>query len=751
MPGDVSAFVNRHIELAALDGALGAERHESHATVVAVITGTAGVGKTSLALRWAHSVRHRFPDGQLYVNLRGYDPGAPATGGQILTRFLRDLGVPTRAIPAEVDDRASLYRSVLAGRRVLIVLDNAATSAQVRPLLPGTNTCLTVVTSRDRMSALVARDGAVRVGLNVLQEDDAVALLGIMTSRYRTDDRRHELVELARLCARLPLALRVAAERAASRPMMRLDEVIADLRDESALWEALTPGDDDDSDAVRTVFAWSYRALPEPAARLFRLLGLHPGNQFSAEAAAALGGHDLRTTRRYLDALVGAHLLDQRAPGRYEFHDLLRAYAHDQARDIDDQTERTAALRRLVSWYLQAAATVLHHLTGFDTSAMLHSIPAEVDPLPPMLATSDAAQHWYTTECDNLAAATRAAADADLHPLAWRLAVVLGRICALQNAFDDWLATGHLGLTSAIAAGDLAGQAWTYANLGAAYLQSGRLDDAATSHRSALEIRQRLGDRRGEAMSHNALGLVALAARRLDDAVAAFTQGRHIAADLDDGYWIGNLDANRAQALLELQRHTEATLPLEDALRTLRRSGDRFGEGNALYLLSRLRRETGDLVSASAHIGAAITIAEHVDNPMWLGHWLVELGHIQRAAGEPGQALESYQRSATLQRRVGDRIREAIAIAAAGDAYQDLGRFDEAVDFYTVAAATQRDMHSRWHHACTLASWADASHRLGNTDSAQAHRAEALALLEHFHDPAATALRDRLQGQAPDG
>ncbi|MEV4141665.1 tetratricopeptide repeat protein [Dactylosporangium sp. NPDC049742] len=742
----MSAFVNRHIELATLDGALTAERHGSHAMVVAVITGTAGVGKTSLALRWSHSVRHLFPDGQLYVNLRGYDPGLPVVGGQVLARFLRDLGVPSAAIPAEVDDRAALYRSVIAGRRVLIVLDNAATSAQVRPLLPGTDTCLTVVTSRDRMSALVARDGAVRVGLNVLHEDDAVDLLGIMTSRYRTDDRRHELVELARLCARLPLALRVAAERAASRPMMRLDELIADLRDESALWEALTPGDTDDSDAVRTVFAWSYRALPESAARLFRLLGLHPGNQFSTEAAAALGRHDLRTARRYLDVLVGAHLLDQRAPGRYEFHDLLRAYAHDQARDTEDQMEQGAALRRIVSWYLQAAATVLRHLTGFDTSVLLHSVPAEVDPPLPMLATPNAAQHWYNTECDNLAAATRAAADADLHPLAWRLAVVLGRICALQNAFDDWLVTGRIGLTSAIAAGDLAGQAWTHANLGAAYLQSGRLDDAATSHRSALEIRQHLGDRRGEAMSHNALGLVALGARHLDAAVAAFSEGRHIAADLDDGYWIGNLDANRAQALLELHRHTEAALPLEDALETLRRAGDRFGEGNALYLLSRLRRETGDLVSAHVNIGAAITIAENADNQMWLGHWLVELGHIQRAAGEPGLALESYQRSATLQRRVGDRIREAIAIAAAGDVYQDLGRLEEAVDFYTVAAAAQRDMRSRWHHACTLASWADASQRLGDTENPVARRAEALALLEHFHDPAATALRDRLQG-----
>ncbi|PRY19311.1 ATP-binding protein [Pseudosporangium ferrugineum] len=229
LPGDVRGFVNRRSELSALTNLAGEQPDDPHAAAVTVITGTAGVGKTSLALHWAHRALDRFPDGQLYVNLRGYDPGQPAVPEEILDRFLRGLGVPATAIPVHLDERTSLYRSLMAGRRMLVVLDNAATAAQIRPLLPGTAACLVLVTSRSHLSGLVARDGAYRLGLDILHEDDAIALLGAVTARYRGQDQRHELVELARLCARLPLALRIAAERAASRPMMRLDELIADL------------------------------------------------------------------------------------------------------------------------------------------------------------------------------------------------------------------------------------------------------------------------------------------------------------------------------------------------------------------------------------------------------------------------------------------------------------------------------------------------------------------------------------------
>ncbi|WP_432993181.1 NB-ARC domain-containing protein [Dactylosporangium sp. CA-233914] len=495
LPGDVWGFVNRHAELAALTRVVAESRDAPFVAAVTVVTGTAGVGKTSLALHWAHSARAHFPDGQLYVNLRGYDPGQPVLPEQVLDGFLRDLGVPATAIPVHVEGRASLYRSLLAARRMLVVLDNAATTGQVRPLLPGTGSSLVVVTSRSRLSGLVARDGAFRIGLDILPEDDAVDVLGTVTARYRRRDQRHELVELARLCARLPLALRIAAERAASRPMMRLDELIADLRDESALWDALAAEGDDDADAVRTVFAWSYRALPELAARLFRLLGLHPGNEFGRHAAAALAGISAVHARQQLDVLVGAHLLEQPAPERYEFHDLLRAYAVDQVRHLESPEARAEASRRVLAWYLHTADAAQTRIAPFDRYELTDPVPADVVPLG--FDEYEAALRWYQIESANLVGATRAAAEANLHGTAWRLAAVLRGIYMHQNTFEDWLTTSRIGVDSAAQDSDQSGQAEALESLGRAYFQSRRLDEAEANHRAALAIRQRLGNRFG--------------------------------------------------------------------------------------------------------------------------------------------------------------------------------------------------------------------------------------------------------------
>ncbi|MBI0319464.1 ATP-binding protein, partial [Streptomyces javensis] len=258
LPGDVSGFVGRAAELAELDALHSSDGRDGVVPVV-VIAGTAGVGKTSLAVRLAHRISGRFPDGQLFVNLRGYDTGPPLAPAAALERFLRAFGVPAPAIPAGLEERAELYRSLVAGKQVLVVLDNAATVGQVRPLLPGTAGCLTVVTSRHRLSGLAVRDGARRITLGMLAEQESADLIAAATRGYRTGDDPAQIAELARLCARLPLALRIAAERAATHPLLALPELTAQLRDESTLWEALSSPDQEEADAVRTVFAWSYR------------------------------------------------------------------------------------------------------------------------------------------------------------------------------------------------------------------------------------------------------------------------------------------------------------------------------------------------------------------------------------------------------------------------------------------------------------------------------------------------------------
>ncbi|MPZ29228.1 MAG: AfsR family transcriptional regulator, partial [Micromonosporaceae bacterium] len=299
-------------------------------------------GKTALAVHWAHRVRDRFPDGQLYVNLRGYDPDQPVAPADALARFLTGLGVAGPDVPLELEDRAARYRSEVAGRRMLVVLDNAATVEQVRPLLPGTGKCLVAVTSRDSLAGLVAVDGAHRLDLDLLPPRDAVALLRRLVGE-RVDAEPEAALTLVDQCARLPLALRVAAELAASRPAVPLAELVAELSDRQRRLELLDAGGDPHA-AVRVVFSWSIRRLSPETARTFRLLGLHPGPDFDPYAAAALADTTLEQAGRELEQLVRAHLIHTTAPARYAMHDLLRIYAIQLVTEEDSDTDRQAAL-----------------------------------------------------------------------------------------------------------------------------------------------------------------------------------------------------------------------------------------------------------------------------------------------------------------------------------------------------------------------------------------------------------------------
>jgi DNA-binding SARP family transcriptional activator len=345
LPAPVAHFTGRASELAALTGALDQSGAGGPgAVVISVIEGTAGIGKTALAVRWAHQVADRFPDGQLYVNLRGYDRDQPMTPADALARFLRALGMAGQDIPADEDERAAQYRSLLADRRMLVVLDNAGSVEQVRPLLPGGPGCMVVVTSRDALAGLVARDGAGRLDLDLLPPGEAAGLLLALIGA-RVDADQGSAAALAALCGRLPLALRVAAELAASRPDVPLAALASELAGARRL-DLLQAGGDQRT-AVRAVFSWSYRHLDPGSARTFRLLGLHPGTDFEPYAAAAITGTGLDQVQGGLDRLVRAHLLQQTADQRYGMHDLLRGYAGELAA-LGGQDERRSALSRPV-------------------------------------------------------------------------------------------------------------------------------------------------------------------------------------------------------------------------------------------------------------------------------------------------------------------------------------------------------------------------------------------------------------------
>lgn len=751
LPGDVRGFVNRSREIEQLNAVLLDSHGDAVLGSVWVVVGTAGVGKTSLALHWAHQVRAQepFPHGQLYANLRGYDPGSPVTPMEVLTRFLRSLDVPARSIPPDIEAAAALYRSVLAGRRMLVILDNAATAAQVRPLLPGTPGCLVLITSRSRLSGLVARDGAHRLTLDVLKESEAVQLLRAVTHGYRSDSERDRLVELARLCARLPLALRIAAERAASRPHMDLTELIDDLRDESSLWDALSTGDEDEADAVRSVFAWSYRALSKEAARLFRLLGLHPGPEFSTWAAGALADEKPGRVRHLLDVLVGAHLLEHKAPDRYAFHDLLRAYATDQAHHEETRKNSTAAFVRLLDWYLHTADAAQSLVGPPGTDSVLDTRSGEASPL--VFNGYDDALRWYELERENLLGAARAAESAGLNAYAWQLPAVLRNIHSIFNPFEEWLTMGHIGLEAARRMNDRTAESEALENLGSAYTQSHQLTKGIEHHCAALTIRRDQGERAKEALSLNALGLTYLRTRQLQLASDHFKQAQLIFEERRDSHWKAVIQSNLTEVLYELRHVEAARRNVLSALDAHRRNGNPGGEGNALHLLSAIQHESGEYADASRSGEEAVAIARERQNRMWEGYWLLDLARAQRATGQLDDALLSYQRAASLQRRLGDRSREARAWHGTGEVYRDLDRAEEAVEFHRIAAGAHRDMSDQWHLALALDGLARALQQTGSEEArneARSHWSEAARVLSAFRDDYAVSLRARMAEQA---
>lgn len=747
LPGDVRGFVNRVVELGRLDEVLAAE--DPHSMVLSIIVGTAGVGKTSLAVHWAHRVRDRFPDGQLYVNLRGYDPGEPVTPDEALDRFLRALDVTPNAIPVEVQAKESLYRSLVADRRMLIILDNASSVRQVRPLLPGTASCVVLVTSRSRLSGLVARDGAQRVTIDTLTSSEAVSLLRLVAGTYRDNDDPEELAELARLCASLPLALRIAAERAASRPLMPLRDLIRDLRDESGLWDALSADDDEEADAVRTVFAWSYRALPPNAARLFHMLGLHPGAHFDARAAAALFGSSEREARRLLDVLIGAHLVEQPTPERYQFHDLLRAYSADQARHLESPQDQDAALTRLFDWYLHTAHSVAGILHIHWVTLELPSPAAGVTPF--IITDYAEAQRWYENERANLVAIVRAAAELHMDRVAWQLPVVMREVYSYRNPFEDWFTTTRIGLDAVRREGNRFGEALLLESLGWASRQTQRYQESIDFHSRALAIWQERGDRAGQALAITRLGLAHTDMRHLDTAREQYLLALEICNEIGHERGRAILTTNLGW-LYEHQGDFQQSIELSrQGAADMRALGDKLYEADALNQVARAYCGLEQWEEAVTHAEDALRIDQEEGHLTFEGFHLATYGAALRGSGRYGDSLTAYQRCAVIHRRLGDRAREGQALDGAGETYREMGHFDEAADFHRQAAAILRTVGDRWLLAVALDNLATTLNVAGHGDDAKTHWREVLPLVVEYSDPVAAKLRERARQYLADG
>ncbi|HKE52258.1 MAG TPA: NB-ARC domain-containing protein, partial [Actinomycetes bacterium] len=468
LPRDIGGFTGREADLAWLSSMTVADPRPALAARICVVTGTAGVGKTALAVCWGHRVSDRFPDGQLYLDLHGHGPAAPMRPIQALTRFLHALGVPHERVPAEEAEAAGLYRTRLAGRRVLVLLDNAGTAEQVRPLLPATSGCVAIVTSRDRLTGLVARDGARRLDLGALSSDEAVALLAHTLGAAAVEEEPGAARELVTLCGGLPLALRIAAANLTDH-RHGLGGYVRRFAGSGRL--ASLAIEEDETSSVRVAFHYSYAALPPEQRRIFRLLGLIPGPDTTRATTGALAGVGPDAVTHALDGLAAAHLIEQPLAGRYRFHDLIRLFAIERATEECAPAARAAAVGRLFGYYLAgvdaAARQAYPHVVRAEPAA---GSAGAVEPSPrPEFGDEATAMAWLDAELPNLLAAARHAVQAGPSEVAWRLADALRGFFWIRRLLPEWLAVTEAGLTAATANGDPQALAAMHLSFGLAY------------------------------------------------------------------------------------------------------------------------------------------------------------------------------------------------------------------------------------------------------------------------------------------
>ncbi|WP_327001997.1 tetratricopeptide repeat protein [Dactylosporangium sp. NBC_01737] len=660
LPASPHHFVGRSRELAMLTD--WSQRPSAGGPVVVAAAGTAGVGKTTLVVFWAHQVSGRFPDGQLFLNLRGFEPsGGALDPADALRQLLDALHVPPERIPAGVAARSALLRSLLADRRMLVVIDNARDSAQVRPLLPAAPGCLVVVTSRNQLAGLVATDGARPLRLDLPTRDEARDLLAGRLGADRTDAEPDAVDEIVTRCARLPLALAVVAARGGVNPHFSLRDLAAELHGAHDRLDALAT--DDAGSVVRTVFSWSYQGLTPSAAAMFRLLGLHPGPELSLVAAAALAGLAPAQARAVLAELTRANLAAEPVPGRFAVHDLLHAYAAEMAHEVDSPADRWAATDRMIEHYLHTARDA-------DRLLLPHREPSiALEPLTDggatcPLADRDEAMDWLTTEHHTLVALTRLAATGR-EPLAIRLAWVLCTYFQWRGHWHDQVTTQHLALQAAQRLGESSGQAHAHHHLGRAHAKLSQQDDALIHYAQALRLFARDGDHDGQAQTHLGLGAVfehrgqhRTALRHARHALELFRLARNLPGQ-------ANAMNSAGWCHVQLGEHAPAITACRQALVIQQRIGDRDGEAATWDSLGYAEHHLGRFAEAVSCYRRAVELRRELGDRFYEAATLDRLGDTQLASGDPAAAAEAWRDAQSILRDLGhadaDRINDKLA------------------------------------------------------------------------------------------
>jgi tetratricopeptide (TPR) repeat protein len=680
LPPEVDSFTDRESVLAALASVWERRHHDS--SPVALLVGTAGVGKTAVAIRWARAIEASFGDGTLYANLRGYDPtNEPMSVAEALSQFIRSVGLTGQPIPHSLEERTAIYRTLTAKRNLLVVLDNAASAEQVRPLIPASPSSMVLVTSRSNLSGLVARDGAVRIVVPVLTEEDSKELLEKLLGPERLVTAAADV--LVRRCVRLPLALRIAAEIIMRSQFRTVADTLEDLQDgQDALYSLDLPGDDEASN-MRSVLSWSYNSLTPEVARAFRALGLHPGTSLSLESAAAILGESRPRARRLLSELTEAHLLEETARNTFSFHDLLRAYAIDRSLSEDTQQIRSQAVQRILSWYLHTADAANRKLAPYRRHVSLPKLPEAVT--IPIFADYDSAMAWCEQERENLVSATRIALEEGLYDLAWRLPSALFSFFYIRWYSDDWIETYKHGIVAAERANDLEGKSIMLNRLGVAYKEQGLFSDALPRFQEALKIRRGLSDDQGVATALTNIGLCLTGLGRATEAVSQYEEALMISRAMDDKWTVSWILHNLGEAEIALDHLERALTAQQESLEVSDEIGDRIIRGDALR----------------------------------------QLGEIQTALGAHTDALESDRRALEVCRELGYRATEARVLSNMGMTYSRLGNQEESATAYRESVLLSERVGDRYAAARTMTYWAQTL----LTDSGVEKRADALALL----------------------
>ncbi len=633
LPASPESFIGRAAELAHLDRLL-RDRETSTPVVISAVSGMGGIGKTALAVHWAHQARDNFRDGELYIDLQGYHPsGRPVAPEVAMGQFLVALGVEIDRVPAVLAEQAGLYRTLMADRQMLVLLDNVRDVEQVRPLLPGSPSCRVLITSRSRLAGLAVREGAQRIALDNLDLRDAVRLLR-RTIGSKASEQPGATAALANLCGLHPLALRIAAERIVGADANISDAVAALSQPSDRLSSLAVP--DDDSAAIRKVFTWSYLGLRQPEQRLFRLLGLHDGPDITLAPCAALAGLGEEECASQLAQLVDAHLVDASQDGRYRLHDLLRLFAFECLVEEEPATSRTEAAFRIAAWYLASARAARAALDR--NLPPLEAVPADL-PVPPMPFDSEsAALAWYDIERANLTATALSASERGFHEIGWKLPTALFPYFDRRRQYRDWIATHAAAIQAAHQSGDREAEGKVTCNLGNAYRPMRRFAEATAHYERALELFREVGWTQGTA---KALGNLA--------------STYHEAGDFDRGAEVGLA-----------------------ALAVFRELDDRYGEALTLANLGGAQSSMGRQDEAMDTLNQALAAFSAVGDRRGVARVQNGLGVVHTRSGRPGQAVPVLLQAARNFEEVGDPHEQATSLADLAETYQSLGQTEQA-------------------------------------------------------------------------